>query len=268
MTHGGLLLGFDDRHVRSWAAARSLFDRHGARVTFFVSHPDLLDAEEHRLLRALAADGHSIGAHGLRHLRAPDVVARLGAEAYLSTEVQPCVDALTAIGITARTFAYPFNDRDDATDAVLTDHFDRLRAGAPRRDRETGEIVTDPSIVVPAAEIATTRVLRGRGIDTGRGDEPHAADAATLADLIAYAAGTPGFLTAYGHDIAAAGSANHTPPSRLEEILRTATDLGVPVLGLDDLPSPPIDPTHLAVNAVVRTSWIAANRSWPGATTA
>jgi peptidoglycan/xylan/chitin deacetylase (PgdA/CDA1 family) len=238
MSAGGLLLGFDDRHVRSWAAARPLFDRYDARVSLFISHPDLLDDDEHALLRALAADGHTIGAHGLRHRRAPATIDAQGGDGYLAAEVTPCLDALTDIGVTVRSWAYPNNDRNDHTDAVLLERFDRLRAGAPRRDPDTGEIVTDPSIVIDAAEVTATRVLRGRGCDTARGTEPHPADAAALHQLLAHAAESSGFLTLYGHDIADSGSANHTPPARLEEILRTATDLGLPALGLDDLPRP------------------------------
>lgn len=236
MTSGGLLLGFDDGHVRAWARQRPVFDRFGARVTFFVSAPDQLDPGERRLLRALAADGHSIGAHGLRHLKAPEAFAADGPEAYVAREITPCVDALVEFGLAPRSFAYPNSRRDAGTDALLTPLFTRLRGGAIPRRSPVDDVVD--GLLVPGSEIAERRVIIGRGVDTGRGTMPHPHDHHVVDDLLARAATASAYLSLYAHDVAPASPANHVHPLRLEHLLRTAGDLGLPMIGFDDLPLP------------------------------
>lgn len=232
---GGLLLTFDDRQVRSWAAQRATFDRFGARATFFVSEPDLLDATERRLLRSLAADGHSIGAHGWRHRNAPDLLDAYGPEAYLTREVVPCLDELASIGAPARSFAYPNSRRDPASDVAVLTVVDRLRSGG-RRTESIGAGTVGDSSVVPATEIGSRRLLIGRGIDTGRGSARHPDDLAVVADLIERAATLPGYLTLYAHEIATCGDGHHVAPDRLEALLRLACEHALAMIGFDDLP--------------------------------
>ncbi len=185
---------------------------------------------------ALAADGHTIGAHGLRHLDAPRVIADEGADGYLAREIAPCLDALAGLGLTARTFAYPNSRRDAASDAALTTVFDRLRSGIPRTDDAT----TAARHVVPAARIDSTRVLIGRGIDTARGGVTHPDDP-DVGVLLQVAADAPGYVTLYAHDIAATSAAHHVRPERLRFLLELGSHLGLPFLGFDDLP-PPLPP--------------------------
>ncbi len=75
---GALCLTFDDRNFDGWERNLPLFARYGAHATFFICGP--IDARAEACMRRLSAAGHSIGLHGLNHLRAVDALARLGGE--------------------------------------------------------------------------------------------------------------------------------------------------------------------------------------------
>ncbi|MFG3531026.1 hypothetical protein ACGF8B_30450 [Streptomyces sp. NPDC047917] len=80
-------------------------------------------------LREPAADGHTVGAHGMRHLNAAERVAEVGSDAYLRDEVGPCAAGPCAEGFDPRTFACPYSARSETSDALLTEAFTRLRGG-------------------------------------------------------------------------------------------------------------------------------------------
>ncbi|MEE1841181.1 MULTISPECIES: polysaccharide deacetylase family protein [unclassified Streptomyces] len=229
-----LLLTFDDRHVRAWAAAAPLFTSYGARVTFFVCEPDRLDRDEVRLLRRLADDGHTIGCHGLRHERAPEFVAAHGAGAYLDREVVPALDGLRRLGFPARAFAYPCSARDENTDRLLLTLFERLRGGVPVGRR------ADPSLAaelhVPARELADRRVLLGCSVDSGRGTLAYADDLGGVEAALRRTAEHGGVTTLYAHCVADAHEANHVTPARLEKLLAAADGMSLPCVGFDELP--------------------------------
>ena len=76
-TCGGLLcLSFDDRNFDAWERCLPLFAKYGAHATFFVCGP--IDARAEACLKKLSAAGHSVGLHGQRHQRAPQLIAKLG----------------------------------------------------------------------------------------------------------------------------------------------------------------------------------------------
>lgn len=227
---GRLALTFDDRHVDSWVSARPLYDAVDARATFFIVEADLLDKHEQSGIRTLLADGHSVGSHGARHRNADETIAREGSTAYLTAEIDPSVQALHALGASARTFAYPNSRRDDASDATLLTRFDHLRGGGPRTDEP---VAAAHSISAPGSPV---RVHPGRGIDTARGDHAHPADAEVLSGMLRRLADHGGTLVLYAHDIAASSPANHIDPDRLRRILIEASDLGLDLVGMDDLP--------------------------------
>ncbi|MEU2837374.1 polysaccharide deacetylase family protein [Streptomyces sp. NPDC007076] len=229
-----LLLTFDDRHVRAWAAAAPLFTSYGARVTFFVCEPDRLDRDEVRLLRRLADDGHTIGCHGLRHEQAPEFVAAHGAGAYLDREVVPALDGLRRLGFPARAFAYPCSARDENTDRLLLTLFERLRGGVPVGRR------ADPSLAaelhVPARELADRRVLLGCSVDSGRGTLAYGDDLGGVEAALRRTAEHGGVTTLYAHCVADAHEANHVTPARLEKLLAAADGMSLPCVGFDELP--------------------------------
>jgi peptidoglycan/xylan/chitin deacetylase (PgdA/CDA1 family) len=115
----GLALSFDDAHVDDWFAMRGLLAAHGARVTFFVTRYDRQSAERRAELAQLAADGHAVEAHGLRHRNAPDYVEEHGLGAYLDEEALPSIDLLRADGFEPIAFAYPFGARTGELDRAL-----------------------------------------------------------------------------------------------------------------------------------------------------
>jgi peptidoglycan/xylan/chitin deacetylase (PgdA/CDA1 family) len=124
----GLALSFDDTSVDAWTAARPLFAKYGARVTFFVSHYRDLGDAEHAQLADLAADGHDIEAHSVLHLRGPDYVEARGMSAYLSDEVDPSIDDLRAQGFDVAVYAYPFGARTGQTDHAILERVPVLRS--------------------------------------------------------------------------------------------------------------------------------------------
>jgi peptidoglycan/xylan/chitin deacetylase (PgdA/CDA1 family) len=132
-------LSFDDHSVPAWLAARPLFDKYGARITFFVSrYAALLDSERDGI-KVLAADGHDIGAHSVRHLRAPDYVEAHGVAAYLRDEVDPSIDVMRSDGYDIQAFAYPFGVRTGETDRAIARRVPVIRSIA-----YTIPLVNDP----------------------------------------------------------------------------------------------------------------------------
>ncbi|MFE6664609.1 polysaccharide deacetylase family protein [Streptomyces sp. NPDC057697] len=229
-----LLLTFDDRHVRAWAAAAPLFASYGARVTFFVCEPDRLDRDEVRLLRRLADDGHTIGCHGLRHERAPAFVAAHGAGAYLDREVVPALDGLRRLGFPSRAFAYPCSARDEDTDRLLLTLFERLRGGVPVDRRADPALAAE--LHVPADALADRRVLLGCSVDSGRGSLAYGDDLGGVEAALRRTAEHGGVTTLYAHCVADAHEANHVTPARLEKLLAAADGMALPCVGFDELP--------------------------------
>lgn len=227
---GRLALTFDDRHVDSWVSARPLLDAVGARATFFLVEADLLDRREQSGVRTLLADGHSIGSHGARHRNADESIAADGATAYLADEIDPSVQALRALGASAQTFAYPNSRRDEASDDILLTRFARLRTGGPRT---ADTVAAARAVTAPGSSV---RVHPGRGIDTGRGEHAHPADADVLSGMLRHLADHGGTLVLYAHDIAASSPANHIHPDRLRRILIEASGFGLDLVGMDALP--------------------------------
>ncbi|MEO7734211.1 MAG: polysaccharide deacetylase family protein [Kofleriaceae bacterium] len=127
-TGPGVALSFDDSDVPSWMAARSLFARYEARVTFFVTRYGSLSERDRGSIRALANDGHDIEAHSVLHLRAPSYVEDHGLRAYLDDEAVPSIDVLRAAGYPVTAYAYPFGARTDELDRALGKHVTIVRS--------------------------------------------------------------------------------------------------------------------------------------------
>ena len=231
---GRLLLPLDDRHVDGWVDALPLFDAVGARATFFVVEADLLDASEQAGIERLLAGGHTVGSHGARHRNADDAITEFGVEGYLDLEIRPSIEALQALGASARHFAYPNSRRDATSDGVLLGVFDRVRGGGPR----TVDAALARAAIIAPGDDTRRRVHPGRGCDTGRGATAHPDDRAVLSALLRDLADQGGSLTLYAHEIAEAGAGNHLHPDRLAQILHEAAELGLDLLGWDELPTP------------------------------
>jgi peptidoglycan/xylan/chitin deacetylase (PgdA/CDA1 family) len=123
----GLALSFDDDYVDDWYSFRDLFNRYGAKVTFFVSNFNNLTKESIEKLKILKDDGHEIGFHGLNHLDAIKFMDENSIDKYLAAEILPGIDAMTVHGLTPLTFSYPFGQRAPHIDKALSKHFKYLR---------------------------------------------------------------------------------------------------------------------------------------------
>ncbi len=127
-TGPGLALSFDDTSVASWTSLRPLFQRYGARVTFFVSRYAHLTELDHAQLHQLADDGHDLAAHTVGHFRAPEYVEDHGLAAYLADEVIPSIEVMRADGFAITSFAYPFGARTDELDDAIAAELPILRS--------------------------------------------------------------------------------------------------------------------------------------------
>jgi hypothetical protein len=125
----GLALAFDDHAVDAWFELRGLFAERGVRVTFFVSAYFTLTDEQRGKLAQLAADGHSIQAHSVRHLNARDFVDEHGLDAYLADEADPSIEVLRDAGYAPNAYAYPFGVSTAELDDEMLARVARVRVG-------------------------------------------------------------------------------------------------------------------------------------------
>jgi peptidoglycan/xylan/chitin deacetylase (PgdA/CDA1 family) len=103
----GLLLSFDDNYWTVWRQYFDLFDRYGARATFFVQGGAKTPAMTDNGLGAFCAEvleqGHDLGYHSVNH---PDLT-KVPREVFDSETIEAAAD-FGAEGITFSAFAYPF----------------------------------------------------------------------------------------------------------------------------------------------------------------
>ena len=227
-TKGILCLSFDDRNFDAWERCIPLFAKYDAHATFFVCGP--IDSRAEDCMRKLSAAGHSIGLHGLNHLKATEALARLGEEGYLKEEILPQLSACREKGLDVRSFSYPYSARSPETDALLLRHFARLRSGFGCANGKTWGEAGPP---FPFAEAPSHRVVMAR-CGTNPRDAPH-----SLAAMMPQVAADGEVLAAYAHGIEAKGvqhDAHHIAEEDLEKILSAAKAAGVAAVGFDELP--------------------------------
>ena len=212
---GTLCLTFDDRNFDAWERHLPLFRKYGAHATFFVCGP--IDDRAADCMRRLAADGHSIGLHGLHHRKAPALLKELGEEGYFQDEIQPQLAACRAKGIDARSFAYPYSARNGRTDKLLLGHFKRLRSSGG-----TGVFARDA--------VAGMRMLTSRG---SIGSRITGTDVALALQSIAV---SNAVLVTCSHSIEDKATTHSMSSADLETVLAAASRLGVAMLGFDELP--------------------------------
>ena len=126
----GILLTFDDSgNIPCWAAQIPLFQKYGARATFFLNEPEKISDEQWELIERLRGIGCAVGAHGVHHERSVEMVENIGGEAFLQREIEPVRMLLQERGFSVTSFAYPFSRRNDETDRLLMPFFGHLRTG-------------------------------------------------------------------------------------------------------------------------------------------
>ena len=126
-SHVGVALTFDDNYVDRWYAARSIFQKYNAHVTFFVSNFASLDQDQINKLKTLQADGHEIAFHGYNH---EDVVQYLQShtlDQYINNEIIRGVNLMKNEGFNPVDFAYPNGSDDPAATQALQAYFGHIR---------------------------------------------------------------------------------------------------------------------------------------------
>lgn len=110
--NAGILLSMDDNFQDDWEAYFDFFDRHGAKITFFVQGEFChfcLDARNR---------GHDIGYHTLHHLN----LTKVSADVFRS-ETLGAIDDFRQAGIPLGSFAYPYGLSDPWMQEALSPFF-------------------------------------------------------------------------------------------------------------------------------------------------
>lgn len=115
----GIAISFDDHFINDWYALRPLFKKYNARVTFFLTCPDSLTADEIVKIKQLQKEGHEIGFHGTIHGNATEMLKSQGAQKYIETELKPGLENLARIGIKPTSYAHPGGNHTDQADSIL-----------------------------------------------------------------------------------------------------------------------------------------------------
>jgi len=113
----GIVLSFDDYHPYEWGKHFDLFDKYGAKVTFFVTSGSvsnfMLDAQNR---------GHEIGFHTISHPRLPE----LSREQFFYETVSR-IGIFRDAGIELTSFAYTFGDYEPWMNYELLKYYKIVR---------------------------------------------------------------------------------------------------------------------------------------------
>ena len=228
---GALCLTFDDHYLDSWCRELPRFERFGAHATFFISSS--IRSADVKKMRRLQDAGHSLGLHGQTHGPALDVVARKGVDGFIAQEVVPQLQAVASAGLRVGSWAYPNSSRSDETDAALSKWFRRLRCGGVYRDTIAGDPLSGHDrVFVPLSRVGSQALLWSAPIpSTADGWEEDVRGAIQRAHdrdeaLVFHAHNIRNDNVKDAHDISGA---------QLEQILQMAADIGVRVVGFDEL---------------------------------
>ena len=112
----GILLAFDDAYMETWEKYLALFDKYGARVTFFIQ------GEFTPFCHKALGRGHDIGFHTVNH---PDL-RKLSREKIIEESVFPSA-AFRAQEVSLTSFAYPFGFYEPWIHTLLLKHYSLLR---------------------------------------------------------------------------------------------------------------------------------------------
>ena len=226
---GVLCLTFDDRNFQYWLAALPIFRKYGAKASFFIKGE--INAEALEVIAALKADGHTIGLHTMNHADAPEYIEKNGAQSYLDKEVLPQYNACAAAGYKIKCFAYPNNRCNEDTDRVLLPYFTHFRAGLGVKRPEGVSLANFAPLYKPVAELPGRTVMGGAGIGTYYNTVLE-----DNLDALRKAHDAEQVVVFFSHDISAAPSRIGTSNAVLEAMLKTANELGMAIVGFDELP--------------------------------
>ena len=218
---GAVCFTFDDYHGENWLKADPLFKKYGAHATFFVV--EKITPEKAEVMKKLQAAGHSIGLHSLRHKRAVPFIHESSEAEYIAQEIKPQIKACRKYGIEVHSFAYPFSQRDQASDRMLFRFFDHLRSG-----RSSGQ----KTMYYPLKNMPQKCCFDGTGI--GR---KYKSELSVMKAELTRASETDSVLVYYSHNIGPADKigSHDMRTDWLEELLAHAKKLNMRIIGFDEL---------------------------------
>ncbi len=228
----GILLTFDDRNMLSWENHIPLFAKYNAHVTFFIDRFDELNDEQIVALHKLKDAGHTIGCHGLRHIRAAEYTEHHSVEQYISEEILPAIKVMIDKGFYPSCFAYPNSNHNDDTDEALLKHFRYLRSGTGVQ----GEIIKTSNVFVKTSEISGGRRLDGLSFHPKSVTENLIVQFKAAMERLS---SEEELLVLYAHDIRdpwEEGPKNFITTEALEEVLKYAYSKNIKYYSFDELP--------------------------------
>jgi len=108
----GLLLSFDDNYFDGWARYINIFDKHDAKVTFFVQGDISGDSDDAAVMeifcRIVLSRGHDLGYHTINH---PDL--RSISIDKFNSETKEAAQVFFDAGIHFNAFGYPYGFSED-----------------------------------------------------------------------------------------------------------------------------------------------------------
>ncbi|MFN3668341.1 MAG: polysaccharide deacetylase family protein [Brevundimonas sp.] len=208
---GVFSLSFDDIPATAWTEAGPILAEHGIKATYYICGGLCdgvnMDRDQFRVghLQALHAAGHEVGCHTFGHTSA----LRMDAGALrLSLDANAAWVGERLDGYRMTTFAWPFGDATVGAKRVVRERFALARGvrdgvNAGREDRA---------------------LIKSIGLESRR------LPGYDLDGLMAEAAETRGWLTAYGHDVSDRPTDYGCTPEDLDRVLRAAKAAGLQVL--------------------------------------
>lgn len=241
---GALLLTFDDANYDSWVKYIALFEKYGAKVTFFPSG-ELGDAALEKLAQLRKA-GHTLGSHTVDHVNVPQYVQEHGEDVFWEKQVAPHLRAYGKIGVEISSFAYPNGRRNAKTDEILLRRgFKRIRGGGDGvKEHRVTFYDRDGSRAAewkPVAENdyafnSLDMIHESKRFFGALVGESYHTDIDDLCAAIKRAARENRLLQFTSHDIAPDAKRIHMKEEWLVRILQTAVAEGVKIIGYDQLP--------------------------------
>jgi peptidoglycan/xylan/chitin deacetylase (PgdA/CDA1 family) len=203
-------LSFDDFPATAWTEAGPILADHGVKATYYVcgglADGVNMDRDQFQVphLQALHAAGHEVGCHTFGHTSA----LRMDAQALrLSLDANAAWVAERLDGHRMTTFAWPFGDATVGAKRLVRERFSMARGvrdgvNAGREDRA---------------------LIKSIGLESRR------LPGYDLEDLMAEAAASKGWLTAYGHDVSDRPTDYGCTPADLDRVLQLAKAAGLEI---------------------------------------
>ena len=208
---GGMFsLSFDDFPASAWSEAGPVLEQHGVKATYYVSGGLAggvnMERDQFRVeqLQALYAAGHEVGCHTFGHTS----VLRMDRQALrLSLDANAAWVAGRLDGHRMTTFAWPFGDATLGAKRMLRERF----------------------VLARGVRDGINRWREDRGLIKSIGLERRRLPHYDLEGLMAEAAASNGWLTAYGHDVSDRPTDYGCTPDDLDRVLRLAKAAGLEI---------------------------------------